>query len=279
MHNNVERHCAGQALVEAVVVLTVLVPLLLAILMLGRYQSVRQSVDAGARALAFDCSARGARCASDHLQPSVRNALARLTLSSVDDPIESLPAMRSPTRTGPTFWTDSAGMPLVESLQSWEFQTVEDPLDAGRSVALGGSRSRPAAMSVLEHAGPQRFGLDLQGGLFRFSGAHAVRLHGIQPWRTLGLPDLRVSWSSATLCDPWNASGVHGKDPDRFESRVMSALDPPNALVQVARDWVAPAVGNLERMGRAGLENNAGAFTPLEFDVGVMPPDRLGVAQ
>ncbi|MCX7272041.1 MAG: hypothetical protein NTV19_02270, partial [Burkholderiales bacterium] len=74
----------GQALLESFVALLALVPLLLAVLWLGRVLALRQASIEASRLLAFECTVRPQACADPAAQARLADEARRRVFSRVD---------------------------------------------------------------------------------------------------------------------------------------------------------------------------------------------------
>jgi len=256
----------GQALAEAVLALLALVPLLLAVLWLGKVVAMRQSVIQASRLVAFECTVRLPVC--DH--PDGPPALAREAGQRVFGPADS-PVRSAVTQAGgldPFFGTGAAEPVSV--------RIATRPFDAGLAVALG----RPAGdlpplgwLSAL--AGPARFGHEITGGLRVATVQVTLPLAG-GPWRELTRVSMAVD--TAVLSGAWQALGPRGAHPDHLENRVRAAMTlHPFYGIAVGLRY-APVLGLLGLMDAIGLEPLAGRLRHGQFDVDVVPLDREGGA-
>lgn len=274
----------GQALIELLVACLVLLPLLAAGMMLARYEHVAGAADTLARMVSQECAVRGVSCAADQAGTSLRWQY-RL-FGPLDTPIESLRAEPTIDSWRVPLWVDMQQRPLITQAQDVSLAIQEDSLDAGEAVARSQSVQAP---EQLAHAGPSRFGLQSREGLVVVRASVNARLADVSPWRTLGLPDMRFTARAAAIIDAWNASGVFGNEPSRFEFHLSQGKDPFDlqaaSSVFGSGDASEPSdtrylqTRSLLQAARArGLEPSAGEFTFSEFDLEIIPHDRLEVA-
>lgn len=268
------RRVRGQALAEALLVLAVVMLAVLAVVMLGRYQGIRQALDGAARFIGFECSSRADRCAESMTPELTWQRLARSGFGNTRVVIGDAAAAGDAANWRSQRWFDPQGRPLVAGARAWQQVLRPDSLDAGLAVSTTAATTNAAGLETLRQAGPERFGLDMQSGLNRLSGSLAARLRGIGPWRNLDLPDAAFQWSVATLGDAWNAAGTLGTDLDRLEGRLQLGRDPLAFGERPAAEGYGQTLAQLERMREAGLEPTAAAFRFGELDVSILPADR-----
>lgn len=267
-----DRRQGGQALVEALVGLLAMVPLLLALVWLGKVLALRQAAVHGARLAAFECAARPALCSDAAGQARLAAEVRERAFGRSDAPIRS-GAAAAPFGRGDSdpLWTDAAGRPLIARPTDVTVSVAARRFDAGLAVALG-----EAADFLPERLGPARFGLEPTGGLqvLTVRAAIAPAAGGAIPW-----PALRVQSRVAILADAWNASAALGPQTDATETRVRRGAR-PDPLWEASLDLrQAPAIGFLGVMGAIGLEPRASQLGGRDPDVRILPPDRLGAAR
>ncbi len=268
--------CGGQALVEALVTLIALTPVMLLVIVLGKYQSLQDATISASRKLAFECSVRIPEC--DAISAQMADELRRRFFSRPDVEVFSRDAItgeaRAPERNA--LWVDGANRPLLERYEDVGARVEADRFDVGRN-ALGELAS--AALS----AGPERFGLDLAGGLIKARlQVDIARSRGLDGFagqlQALTVPMMA---HTAVLIDGWNASGPHRGDrpveriveegrqlPGIFgvaESAIDAAYFPTRTLIQAIQ---------LGSVGPFGLETQE-PFRYHELDVDIIPADRI----
>lgn len=262
---------------EVLVALLALVPLLLALVWLGKMLALRQATIEASRLLAFECTVRLAACAHESGQAQLADELRRRAFSRVDAPIRSGEVLADvpPAAERNPLWVDAGGRALVARMSDVAIRVAPQRFDAGLAVATG--RESPAlgsAMNLLSHlAGPARFGLGLTEGLYVATvQVQSTPLAGGR----LPLPGLAIQARTALLADPWNASGPYGTDSASVQSRVArgAALHSVHEASIDAR--YLPVRGFLGLMDAIGLEPLGGAFRYHQADVDVVPPDRVG---
>ena len=214
----------GQALTESLVVMAVLVPFVIAIPLIARYQDIRHATISAARTAAFECTVRFETCAQAAVQDELAAQLRRRHFSrhhidlhsadGADD--ETLPQERR------RFWVDRTGKPLLAS-----FKDVSLEIDQGRADFV--KRLSPLGIGVghlaekfSKLAGPDAFGMPLTDGLM--TARVQVRVPLDESFRRkmpAGFPEsLNFRERSVVLVDAWNASSAKGGEARSLSSRV-----------------------------------------------------------
>lgn len=241
----------GQALVEVVVLAAALVPLLLAIPLLAKYQDLRHAAIAASRSAAFECSVRPDECVAGEsaIQARLADDLRRRHFARHDRDLLSNDALGDdpPPSERNRFWVDRRGAPLLAAPADVAVAVQPGELDAARS-AWGRGAAMPASGAGfgLAAAAPAVFGLELDQGLITAGVRARVSLtRTMADW--LEKPEgmaLGFSGRTAVLVDAWNASSGKGSEARSFESRVQ-------------RGWRLPGLGEA-----AGLLADAGRSAP-----------------
>lgn len=267
----------GQALIEAFVGLLALVPLLLAIVWLGKMLALRQSTIDASRLLAFECTVRMSACADSAQHGRLADEVRRRVFSRVDAPIRSdevLADVPDASERNP-LWVDAAGRPLLARFGEVGLGLATQSFDAGLAVATSRESALIGnALNLLSNlAGPARFGLGITEGLYVATvQTQTVPVAGLR----MPLPGLQFQARTAILTDPWTATGPYGSEASSVQSRVDQGAR-INALYEaslVAR--YLPVRGFISLMDGVGLEPMGGAFRFHQSDVDVVPPDRIG---
>jgi hypothetical protein len=243
----------GQALTEFLVTATLLVPLLAAVVVVGRLQDVRSAAQEAARYAAFGAAL--ADGSNVHVENEVR---ARF----FDAPERRLSARDRSERADPeanAHWRDLAtGEPMIGTA-------------ADVSVALTNGAPPGVAARALDVAAAAADGASaLTGG--RFDGERAgfrsarvsVRLAGTDTLRSLQVSPPILRARADVFGDAWNASS-----PAQVAQRVESFV--PAARLRALRPAVAPIAWALGL-----LEPAFGRMCLGRVDVELVPVDRLG---
>jgi hypothetical protein len=286
----------GQSLVEVVVLAAALVPLLLAIPLLAKYQDIRQAAIAASRNAAFECSVRPDACGQPPAQAALADGLRRRHFARHDHDLLSDDAIAddAPAAQRNRFWVDRRGEALLA-----DFSDVAVRVTVGESDALQGAWREGGA----NPAGPAAFGLDAANGMVTAQVRARVSLQRtLAQWlaRPQGMA-LALTGKTAVIVDAWNASAGKDADPRSFQSRVELGRRLPGlgdaAGMLAAAGQAAPA-GVLGTSAGAGpeelidllyspirflitgpllapVEPRGRLFRYHEIDVDVVPQDRL----
>lgn len=256
----------GQALVETLVFALALVPLLLGLVFVTKYQSIRQAAVASSRSAAFDCTVRPESCGAADAVALQAEAWQR-HLADARTTLQSVGSSGIEPPVGNAFWVDRTPAPLIEGIDSVRVDVAREPADATAKVAA-------AAMGL-----PARFDLRLGDDLVR-ADVQAKVSSGwrLGDWllRPRGI-ELDLAGRTAILVDAWNASEGRGDAPRSVETRVARGSVPPLPGFEAAVDLGYLPIRSLIRSPLlAPFEPNGRDFRYHEWDVEQVPEDRLG---
>ena len=300
----------GQALVEAVVLAAALVPLLLAVPLIAKYQDIRHAAISASRTAAFECSIRPESCGAPQAQAVMADDVRRRHFARHDRDLPSDDAMADDPSAEERnrFWVDRRGASLLAGLSDVAVRVGVGESDAARGAWTptgggGASGGIDAGRAGLLVAGPGAFGLDVAGGMVTAQVRARVSLNRtLAQW--LSRPEgmrLALTGKSAVIVDAWNASEGKGEDPRSFQGRVEQGRRLPGlgdgAAMLDAAALAAPA-GAMGPIGGAGpeeaidllyspirllitgpllapVEPRGALFRYHEIDVDVVPEDRV----
>jgi hypothetical protein len=282
-----QRMQRGQSLVEVVVLAAALVPLLLAVPLIAKYQDLRHAAIAASRSAAFECSVRPEECMAEAPAMWARLAgnLHRRHFARHDRDLLSNDAMADDPVAGERnrFWVDRHGASLLAAASDVAIAVQSAELDAarsawGRASGPGASESGSSAVIGLTAAAPAAFGLALGQGLVTAGVQARVSLHRtLADW--LQAPEgiaLRLSGRTAVMVDAWNASSGKGEESRSFQSRLQRGWRLPAPGVEEAIDAAyAPVKALIGGPLMAPVEPRGSLFRYHEIDVDVVPADRL----
>lgn len=279
----------GQAMVETVVLAAALVPLLLAIPLLAKYQDIRHAAVAASRTAAFECSVRPDSCAGSSGEAALADDLRRRHFARHDRDLFTADAMAqdAPGVERNRFWVDRRGANLLASpsdvtvnlragdsdaLQgAWSRGAAGAPGSGGSAGSAGSIGSAGSAALAVAAAGPGAFGLETGKGLLTAQVRARVSVdRTLAQW--LARPEgmrLALTGKTAVIVDSWNASEAKGSDPRSFETRTELGRRLPDVgattgILEQARR-AAPA-GALETPGGAGAEDVIDAlYSPIRL--------------
>jgi len=274
--------CSGQALVETLLI-GVLLSLVAALSLLwARVQAIDHSAAATSHLLAAECASAREVCADANRTEALAASLLRRQLGQRDREVlsgDAFDLLRAGT-TEHAFFRGLDGRSLVQWAHLSGPTRDAQRFDAGLEIAAraSGPRALRSGESLLDEAGPARFGLDANAGL----DITRLRLPVQAFWpgragQAVGdTLSLQLHGRSAMLADAWNAPSVTGDSVGSVESRVQRgrSLDP-------ARESLLSASYQLSRAALAaasalGLEPLGRSFTQGRVDPAVVPSDRVG---
>ena len=272
----------GQALIETLVAMIVLVPLVLLLVWLGKIQSLRQATISASRTLAFECTARPDSCADPAGQAQLADEIRRRAFSRIDAGVVSADRLAddAPAAERNPLWVDRANRPLLERFADIGVRIDRETFDAGASLvgSRAGGLVSDAATFLAERAGPGRFGLSIADGLVDAkvqANVSATRADTDFLTQLDSIP-LRVKAHTAVLTDAWNASGPYAGDARSVQTRVAQGQQILPAYDASIDARYLLTRGFIELMSTIGLEPTGGAFRYHAADVDIVPADRLG---
>jgi hypothetical protein len=241
--NRNRHHQSGQATVEFVVAALVLVPLFIAIPLLGKYADLFQASESASRYVAFEGMARNSSSAwkSDaELSLEVR----RRFFSNSDAPVKSGDAAGDFIANRNPMWTDHAGNPLLAKF--------EDDVKVSTSVS---DKNAVAATKVFA---PQ-LGLGTNNWYSASVTVKPADIPSFAPFDKIGITTTR---KTVLLADAWTARN-NGQIRGRIEGGGLTVY--PIGAAKVLFDLV----GTIPPMV------NDPAMVVSAFDWDVVPCDRL----
>lgn len=259
----------GQSLVETLVFALALLPLLLGLVLVTKYQNIRQATVAASRAVAFDCTVRPEACGQGDGAQLLEEVWQR-QLADGRTPLRSVltGAAAEPVRNG--FWVDRRQQPLIAGTGASRVDLLREQADVSETI-------NDVTLGLVEH-----FGLPVTDDLVRAD----VRVRvsegkGLADWmvRPEGL-QLDLGGRTAILVDNWNASEGRGGAERSVETRVARGSVPPiPGFADAAEAGYLPIRTLITSTLLAPFEPNGKDFKYHEFDVELVPADRLGAAQ
>ena len=300
----------GQALVETVVLAAAMVPLLLAVPLLAKYQDIRHAAIAASRTAAFECSVRPDVCAGPPAQAALADDLRRRHFARHDHDLLTGDAVAdaAPARERNRFWVDRRGEDLLAAYSDLSVRVAVGTSDAARGAWARagdtGSDGAGAAAGVASAvAGPGAFGLEVDKGMVTAQVRARVSLNRtLAQWlsRPQGM-QLALTGKTAVVVDAWNASAGKGEDTKSFEARVERGRrlpglgDAAGMLAVAGRSAPAGALGSIAGADPedaidllyspirflitgallAPVEPRGALFRYHEIDVDLVPGDRV----
>ena len=299
----------GQSLVEVVVLAAALLPLLLAVPLLAKYQDLRHAAIAASRTAAFECSVRPQACEDGAAQAALADGVRRRHFARHDRDLLSIDALpeepSADERHG--FWVDRRGQALLAAASDVSVDVAAGESDAARGAwsrgATSGAGLAAGGLGAILAAGPDAFGLTLEKGLVTAGVQARVSLQRtLAQWlqKPEGLA-LTLTGRTAVLVDSWNASSGKGREARSVQSRVergrrLPGLGDAASPLREAGRWApAGSLGAAQDGGAeaaidvlyapirtlitsplmAPVEPRGSLFRYHEVDVDVVPADRL----
>ena len=260
------RSVRGQSLVETLVFAMALLPLLLGLVLVTKYQSIRQSAIAASRTVAFDCTVRPDSCGQGDAATLLDEAWQR-HLSDARTPLQSVGAGAGQTWQHNGFWLDRRQAPLIAGTGASRVDLVREQADTSGTI-------NDVTLGLVEH-----FGLPMADDLVRADVRVRVSEgRGLADWlvRPEGL-QLDLAGRTAILVDNWNASEGRGEAERSVEARVARGSVPPiPGFAEAAEIGYLPIRTLITSPLLEPFEPKGKDFAYHEFDVELVPPDRLG---
>ncbi|MGD9946727.1 MAG: hypothetical protein AB7F71_20305 [Burkholderiaceae bacterium] len=274
------RRQRGQALIEALVAMIVLVPLAVLLVLLGKFQSMQQATILASRTLAFECTVRIERCSDPHALAVLVDELRVRHFGRIDREILSEDRVSDPAADGERnpLWSEHGGRPLLERFADVGGATSPQRFDAGLSVALGRAAVADPSNLLGSLAGPSRFGLDVEAGMIdaRIQVSVSPSRSGNQSLSKLGSLPLTMRARTVVLTDAWNASLPYGGQPHTVEQRVEAGRRLDGVRETAIGLGYQLSLWTIDLMSLIGLEPAADGFQPYAIDVDRIPIDRIG---
>ena len=256
----------GQALVETLVFALALLPMLVGLVFVTRYQNIRQATVAGSRSAAFDCTVRPQTCGSAADQALLVGEGWQRHLSDGRTVLRSLGAVGDEPLRRNAFWVDRRQQSLVEGMEAVSLDVVREAGDTTVKIA-------DAALGLPGHFG-LRLGDDLVTADVRTRVSNGRRL---SDWlvRPQGI-ELELAGRTAILVDNWNASEGHGRAERSVETRVARGSEPPvPGFTAVVDGGYLPIRTLITSPLLEPFEPNGRRFDYHQWDVDRVPADRL----
>ncbi len=256
----------GQSLVETLVFAMALLPLLLGLVLVTKYQSVRQSSIAASRTVAFDCTVRPDSCGEGD-GASLLDETWQRHLSDGRTPLQSVGAGAGQDWQRNGFWVDRRQAPLIAGTGAARVDLVRQAADTSETL-------NDVTLGLVEH-----FGLPVADDLVRADVRVRVSEgRSLADWlvRPEGL-QLDLGGRTAILVDNWNASEGRGGAGRSVETRVARGSVPPlPGFADAAEVGYLPIRTLITSPLLAPFEPRGKDFAYHEADVELIPPDRLG---
>lgn len=266
----------GQALIETIILGAVLIIFSLGVTFLGKLMSLKESLIASSRTVAFECSIYV--CSNKKNRVFIEERIKDHHFKKIDFSRKN----RDDSSRKKIFhevenslWKNRKGTSFIKRLDEIYINIKSMSFDAGRNVALGMTAVSSPTNLIGAFAGPQKFSLDIKGGLF-LATVHVPLSKNI--FLEEGLEIGRINnlhEKIGILTDTWSASGTYGLQGDSVEARVQKGSQLNSLVQQGIQSAYKPVLSEIFFMSSIGLEPSAKGFTPYKIDVGIVPKDRL----
>lgn len=252
----------GQALTEFLVAAVALIPLLLLIPVIAKYQDIGNSVQAASRYVAFDAMTRNDSVNSWKPEAQLAAEVRRRFFSNIDAPIKTGDVAGNFKAHQNLFWRDPNDAPLIADLNS----DVTVSFGASRAGTHGGgfSAASDGDIFVLH---PQ-LGLPAKGIYTANVSVNLANLPtGLKFYAPFDQINLAIGRSTSLAIDAWTA-----KNPSQVESKIAASpvIFPVGNLAAVS-PVVDAAVSIIDLPG--GISGPR--LGQLDFWRDVVPEDRL----
>lgn len=259
-----KRHLeCGQALTEFLVVALALIPLILLIPLIAKYQDVSYAVQMSSRYVAFEAMTRNEAQSTWKSPGQLAEEVRRRFFSNPDAPVKTGDVAGNFSAHQNLFWRGPNGAPLISDLD----QDVSAGFGAGnganQSEAFGaaGDGQPFNLLKTADQLGLRAHGIYTGNVSVKFANLPA----GIKAYEPFDKIDLSVTRHTSLIVDGWMA-----KDAAQAESRIdHPVLVPATSLRNVAS--VVDAAVSLVEVGQIPGPR----LGQLEFWRDVVPPDRL----
>lgn len=252
----------GQALTEFLVAAVALIPLLLLIPVIAKYQDIGNSTQAASRYVAFDAMTRNDSVSSWKAEAQVAAEVRRRFFSNIDAPIKTNDVAGNFKAHQNLFWRDPKDAPLIADLNS----DVAVSYGTSRAGTHDGgfSAASDGAIFVLH----DQLGLPARGIYTANVSVNVANLpEGLKFYAPFDQINLFIGRSTSVAIDAWTA-----KSPSQVESKIAASpvLFPVGTLAAFS-PVVDVAVSIIDIPG--GISGPK--LGQLDFWRDVVPEDRL----
>ncbi|MCW2858274.1 MAG: hypothetical protein JWR52_3889 [Marmoricola sp.] len=257
------RACCGQALTEFLVLALVLIPLVLLIPILAKYQDVAFAVQMSSRYVAFEAMTRNDSQNTSKTPAQLSGEVQRRFFSNGDAPIKTGDVAGNFLAHQNLFWRGPDGAPLIADFDK----------DVSIGFGTGNGPTQGEAYSAAKDGAPfnlvktaDNLGLNAKG---IYTGNVSVKLAnlpaGLRAYEPFDKIDLSITRHTSVLVDGWPAN-----TPGQVEARINSPLLVPGAKLAVVAPVVDAAVTAIEIGQIRGPQ-----LGKLDFWRDVVPPDHV----
>lgn len=260
------RRAQGQSLVETLVFALALLPLLLGLVLVTKYQSIRQATLAASRTVAFDCTVRPESCGQGDGAWLAEEVWQR-HLADGRTPLKSVGAETDAAWQRNGFWVDRRQNALIAGTEAARVDLARQQADTSEALDT-------ATLGLVGH-----FGLPIADDLVRADVRVRVSEgRSFADWliRPEGL-QLDLGGRTAIVVDNWNAAQGRGEADRSVETRVARGSVPPiPGFAEAAELGYLPIRALITSPLLEPFEPKGRDFAYHESDVELVPLDRLG---
>lgn len=255
-----QRRQDGQALTEFLVAAVALIPLLLLIPVIAKYQDMAHATQMASRYVAFEAMTRNDAVSTWKSEGELAAEVRRRFFSNSNAPIKTGDTAGNFLAHQNLFWRGPNGAALINNFDT----------DVAVSFGAGNNATHAGAFSAGSDGTPfvLRSEYDLQArGVYTVNVSVAVANlpTGLRHYQPFDQINLRIARSTSVVVDPWTSNS-----PTQTEARIANspAVFPAGTLQGVAAG-VNAAVAAID-LGRSGPQ-----LGRLDFWRDVVPEDRL----
>lgn len=261
-HAHHYRQC-GQALTEFLVVALALIPLILLIPLIAKYQDVSYAVQMASRYVAFEATTRNDAQSTWKTPAQLNDEVRRRFFSNPDAPVKTGDVAGNFTAHQNMFWRGPNGAPLIANFNK----------DVAVGFGAGESTTENDAFSAADDGKPfnQPKTADWLGLRARgiYTGNVSITLAnvpaGLKAYTPLDKINLSVTRHTSLVVDGWTA-----RDAEQVESRIDHPMLVPATKLRGVSSVVDASVSLVE-----GGHIDKPQLGQLDFWRDIVPPDRL----
>lgn len=265
----------GQALTEFLVVALALVPLMLLIPVIAKYQDITYATQMASRYVAFDGLTRNDFVSSWKPVDQLEEEIRRRFFGNSDAPVKTNDAAGNFAAHRNPFWTDPNGKSLIA-----DFDDVKVSFGVaagashgdGFSTASDGDPFKSDLLKGVPYNVSEKLGLPARGIYTANVSVALLNLPALKSYKPFDTINLSIKRHTSLLLDPWTGAG-----PSEVQARLDNALVFPGKLLEPVKPVVDVAVTLVESPSCIG----SGTCIPgpklgeLDFWRDVVPSDRL----
>lgn len=260
----------GQALTEFIVVLLALVPLILLMPVIAKYQDIAHATQMASRYAAFEAITRNDGSGSFKPESQLADEVRRRFFSNSDAPVKTNDTAGDFKANRNLFWSDPKGDPLIK-----KFSDVQVTFGKGMGATHGdafSSASDGKAFLLRSELGLPAKGIYVANVSVKVANLPADLTGFTKSYELFKNINLNMSRTTAVLIDPWSAA-----DPDEVMSHINKLPIFPGKALNVMKPVVDAAVMVMEspKTFPTPCTSCGPKLGELQFWSDVVPADRL----